>query len=146
MLMLSTDRAVSGTYRGMMSYRQVTGFASPELNSCLEATITCSTACKACADAFLAREIMGDLAQCVLASIECVDICHATWQLLMKSGKLNWRLLNKQIVKCRDACRRCEEICAVHADVHDHCRVCAQSCKRCADACVKLLASQPQYH
>lgn len=133
-------------YRGAMSYHGVGGFNSPELKACIEATIVCSTTCKACADACLTQEVVGDLAQCVLASWECVDICHATWQLLMLPGEPNWRLLQKQIAKCQDACLRTGAICALHAELHEHCRACAESCGRCEEACRNMLALLPHYH
>lgn len=142
-----TDHAVDGMVRATRAFRGVSDFSSPEFQACIEATISCSTTCKANADACLARERVGDLAQSLLASLACVEICHATWQLLiMQPSEPNWRLLNKQIAKCRDACLRCGKLCALYAELHDHCRLCAESCRRCEEACTKLLAAQPHYH
>jgi len=37
--------------------------------------------------------------------------------------------------------RSCGEECAGHADMHEHCRVCADVCRRCEQACRELLAA-----
>ena len=142
-IMIPIARAAADTYRGTMPRSEISNLSSPELTACIEASISCSTVCKAWVDVCLAQEVVGNLAQCVLASLECVDICHATWQLLMHPGEPNWRLLNKQVARCQAACRRCREACALHADMHEHCRVCALSARRCEEACARLLT--PQY-
>jgi hypothetical protein len=42
---------------------------------------------------------------------------------------------------CAAACRTCGDECSRHADMHDHCRVCAETCRRCEQACRELLAA-----
>jgi hypothetical protein len=31
--------------------------------------------------------------------------------------------------------------CELHADMHEHCRICAEACRRCEQACQELLAA-----
>ncbi|NKX52271.1 four-helix bundle copper-binding protein, partial [Arthrobacter deserti] len=31
--------------------------------------------------------------------------------------------------------------CGEHADMHEHCRVCAEACRRCEQACSDLLGA-----
>ena len=38
-------------------------------------------------------------------------------------------------------CRSCGDECGRHAQMHEHCRVCAQACRRCGQACEELLAA-----
>jgi len=35
----------------------------------------------------------------------------------------------------------CADICAMHADMHEHCRVCTEACNRSERACRELLAA-----
>ena len=44
---------------------------------------------------------------------------------------------------CATACRTCTEECELHADHHEHCRICAESCRRCQQSCNDLLATIP---
>lgn len=38
-------------------------------------------------------------------------------------------------------CSTCGDECDQHADMHEHCRVCAEACRRCEDACNQVLAA-----
>ncbi len=42
---------------------------------------------------------------------------------------------------CRLACAICGTECEAHADMHEHCRICAEACRRCEQACADLLGS-----
>ena len=42
---------------------------------------------------------------------------------------------------CRLACASCGTECEAHADMHEHCRICAEACRRCEQACADLLGS-----
>ncbi|MEJ1202720.1 MULTISPECIES: hypothetical protein [unclassified Streptomyces] len=62
---------------------------------CIEERFACVQACTACADACLSEGMVGDLAKCIRAGMDCADPC------------------------------------AGHADMHEHCWVCAEACRRC---------------
>jgi uncharacterized protein DUF326 len=42
---------------------------------------------------------------------------------------------------CVTVCRSCGDECERHAEMHEHCRVCAEVCRRCEQACNELLAA-----
>jgi len=42
---------------------------------------------------------------------------------------------------CAAACRSCGDECRRHAEMHEHCRVCAEACGRCKQACADLLGA-----
>jgi hypothetical protein len=42
---------------------------------------------------------------------------------------------------CAAACKACGDECAQHAEMHEHCRVCAEACRRCETACRELISS-----
>jgi len=42
---------------------------------------------------------------------------------------------------CVAICKSCGDECERHAQMHEHCRVCAEACRRCEQACRQLLAA-----
>ncbi|WP_240619307.1 four-helix bundle copper-binding protein [Blastococcus sp. TF02-8] len=42
---------------------------------------------------------------------------------------------------CAAACKACGDECAQHAEMHEHCRICADACRRCEQACRDLITS-----
>jgi hypothetical protein len=41
----------------------------------------------------------------------------------------------------RESLASCIDECERHAEMHEHCRICADACRRCQQACDELLAS-----
>jgi len=46
-----------------------------------------------------------------------------------------------QLQACALACRTCGDECEAHAEMHEHCRICAEACRECEEACTQLLAT-----
>lgn len=42
---------------------------------------------------------------------------------------------------CATVCKACGGECERHAEMHDHCRVCAEACRRCEEARNDLIIS-----
>ena len=42
---------------------------------------------------------------------------------------------------CVAVCKSCGDECEMHAQMHAHCRVCAEACRRCEEACRNLLGA-----
>jgi hypothetical protein len=46
------------------------------------------------------------------------------------------RFVTRAVVEaCAAACKACGDECGRHAQMHEHCRVCADACHRCEEAC-----------
>jgi len=112
-----------------------------ELSWCVETCVICASTCTACADACLAEEMVQQLIQCIRTNLDCADSCEATGHILMRQTKPDQRLIFHQVEACQTACRTCAVICEQHAEMHEHCRVCAKACRQCEQACDKLLAA-----
>jgi hypothetical protein len=41
------------------------------------------------------------------------------------------------------ACRACAEECDKHAQMHEHCLVCAEACRKCEEECMRMLEKLP---
>jgi len=96
----------------------------------------CIAACNYCADACLDEENVSMMKECIRTDRACAAVCTTVHQLVV-SGYTN---ISDLIQVCIRLCRECEQECAKHADMHDHCRRCMEACRKCADACGELAA------
>lgn len=117
------------------------GFDRNLLVECLDACFECAQTCSACADACLAEDMVAELRTCITMNLDCADICATTGRVLSRHTGYDATLSRAVLEACRAACKACGDECADHADMHEHCRVCADACRRCEQACNALLAS-----
>ncbi|MGW1885901.1 four-helix bundle copper-binding protein [Streptomyces sp. NPDC001970] len=111
-----------------------------KLTRCIEQCIACAQACTACADACLSEGMVGDLTKCIRTDMDCADICTATAAVLSRHTGYDANITRAILQACTTACKACGDECASHADMHEHCRVCAEACRSCEQACNELLA------
>jgi hypothetical protein len=85
--------------------------------------------------------MLPDLAQCIRTDLDCADICATTGKVLSRLTGYNANITRALVEACRTACKACGDECEKHADMHDHCQICAEACRRCEQACAELLTS-----
>ena len=112
-----------------------------KLIACIEACLECAQACTACADACLAEDMVADLRTCIRTNLDCADVCEATGRVLSRHTGYDADLTRAVLEACAAACKACGDECGGHAEMHEHCRVCAESCRRCEQACRELISS-----
>ncbi|WP_156757814.1 four-helix bundle copper-binding protein [Actinokineospora pegani] len=112
-----------------------------KLAATVNALIACSEACTSCADACLSESSVAELTKCVRTNMDCADICGTTARVLSRHTAYDANISRSLLEACAVACRSCGDECAVHAGMHDHCRVCAEACRACEQACRDLVAS-----
>lgn len=117
------------------------GLDRQKLAECIAACFECAQTCTACADACLAEDMVADLRDCIRTDLDCADICQATGRVLSRRTGQNLNTLKAMLEACRIACQECAADCEKHADMHEHCKICAEACRRCEQACADLLAS-----
>jgi hypothetical protein len=106
----------------------------------LSALRTCAEVCTACADACLGEpEHLERLRRCIRANLDCSDVCAATARVLVRQTETPNDLVQNQLHTCVLACQLCGDECDAHADMHEHCRVCAETCRHCQERCNFLL-------
>jgi len=103
--------------------------------------VDCAQTCTACADACLSEDGVANLVKCVRICLDCADICDATGRVLSRHTGYDANLTRATLQACVTVCRSCADECERHAQMHEHCRVCAQACRRCELACQELLSS-----
>ena len=117
------------------THPQVRGDINDQLIAAIEACLDCAQVCTMCADACLAEDTVRDLIQCIRLDLDCADICTATAAIGARRTGSNESILRDVLTACEGACRACGEECERHAEMHDHCRICAEVCRRCEQAC-----------
>ena len=114
------------------------GTVSPAIIECVEACSDCAATCSACADACLGEATVAELIACIRLDLDCADICAATGAVAVRGTGRHEVTLGRLLEACAEACRRCGDECAKHAEMHEHCRICAAACRRCEQACRDL--------
>ena len=114
------------------------------LLACIDACFTCAQICTVCADACLREEMVAELRRCIRTDLDCADICLTTGRIAARQTETDWSLLRSQLEACATACQICAAECARHADMHEHCRICADTCRRCEEACRQLIQALPE--
>ncbi len=112
-----------------------------KLRECIEACVECAQACTACADACLSEDMVAELTKCIRSNLDCADVCDAAGRVLSRHTGYDANLTRTVLEACAAACKSCGDICAEHAEMHEHCRVCVDSCRRCEQACRDLISS-----
>jgi hypothetical protein len=111
------------------------------LARCIDECFDCSQTCTACADACLSETGVADLVKCIRTCLDCADICDTTGRVLSRHTGYDANLTRAMLQACLTACRSCGDECERHAQMHEHCRVCAQACRRCEQACQELIST-----
>ena len=109
-----------------------------KLQECIEACFECAQACTACADACLSEDMVAELTTCIRTNLDCADVCDTTGRVLSRHTGYDANLTRGVLEACAAACKACGDECAQHAEMHDHCRICAEACRRCESACRDL--------
>jgi hypothetical protein len=110
------------------------------LAATIDALLGCAEACTVCADACMNEPGVVELVTCIRTNLNCADICVATAQVLSRHTDPDPTIGRVQVVACVTACATCAAQCARHAEMHEHCRICADVCRRCEAACRDLPA------
>lgn len=106
----------------------------------LRALSTCTEICTACADACLGETgHLEHLRRCIRTDLDCADVCAATARVLMRQTETPHELVHAQLHACIVACQACADECETHREMHDHCRLCAETCRYCQERCNFLL-------
>ncbi|MEI7805814.1 MAG: four-helix bundle copper-binding protein [Hyphomicrobiales bacterium] len=112
------------------------------MSRCIDACFTCVETCTACADACLSEKQIDRLVTCIRINLDCAAVCAATGSIVARSNKAgNRQPLEAQITTSIAFCRACARECTKHAEMHKHCRACAEACEACAVACDAMLSS-----
>jgi hypothetical protein len=112
-----------------------------QLAATIDTLSDCAQACTACADDCLSEEMVAELTKCIRLCLDCAEVCTATLRVVSRQTDYDANVTRPVLEACVAACRSCGDECERHAQMHEHCRVCAEACRRCEQACRDLLAA-----
>jgi len=107
----------------------------------IDALDDCARACIADADSDLNEQNLSGLVKCIRLCLDCADIGAATVRVTSRQTEYDATLTKSLLETCTATCKSCGDECERHAQMHEHCRVCAAPCRRCQQACQELLAA-----
>jgi len=111
------------------------------LAATIDALSDCTQACTACADDCLSERDVAEMVKCIRLCLDCADVCAATLRVVSRQTEYDANVTRPLLEACVAACKSCGDECERHAQMHEHCRVCAEACRRCEQACNELLAA-----
>jgi hypothetical protein len=85
--------------------------------------------------------MVAELTKCIRTDLDCADICATTARVLSRHTGYDANISGPLLDACAMTCKACGDECARHADMHEHCRVCADACRDCERACRDLPAT-----
>jgi hypothetical protein len=111
------------------------------LAATIDALTDCAQACTADADDDLSEQNVTELAKCIRLCLDCADVCTTTVGVTSRQTEYDANVTKPLLEACIATCKSCGDECERHAQMHEHCRVCAEACRRCEQACRELLAA-----
>lgn len=109
----------------------------------LRAAAECVEVTTSCADACLAEDSAASMRGCIRSCLDAADVNTALVRVLPRATEPANATLRTLLTAAAQACRDCAERCRLHADAHDHCRVCAEVCEQTAEACERAADTVP---
>ena len=127
------------TKRMFSKHPEVHGDTDEALVAAIEEALACAQACTACADACLAEQGVSHLRQCIRVNLDCADVCSVTASVVTRRTGVECAVIRTVLDACAKVCGLCAQECRRHADMHEHCAVCAEACDASQQACQAAL-------
>jgi hypothetical protein len=107
------------------------------MQECIEALSACMQACIMCADAD-AGEGMG---RCGAMCSNCADVCDTMMRMMLRTSGYDMQVMMSMMEACVTMCRACSAECMTHAEMSEHCRMCAMACDQAVTAMEKMMGA-----
>ena len=111
------------------------------LAATIDALNDCAQACIADTGCDLSEPNVAEMVTCIRLCLDCADVCTATAGIISRQAEYDAHVTEPLLEACAAICKSCGDECERHAQMHAHCRVCAEACRRCERACRDLLAA-----
>ncbi len=109
------------------------------MQKCIEACSAAEMAATMCADADTGE----GMARCASMCMNMADVAMATMRMMMRSAGMDPAVMSSMMASCIAMGEACAAECRMHADDHDHCRICAMACEAMVKACTDMMAAMP---
>lgn len=105
------------------------------MQECLEALSACMQACVMCADAD-AAEGMG---RCASMCANCADMCDTMMKMMLRMHGWDMGVMMSMMQSTAMMARACSAECMMHAEMSEHCRMCAMACDQVVMSMEKMM-------
>ena len=123
----------------LAAYRHAFRADDGVLAAAIDALTDCAQACIADIDADLGEHDVTEMVTCIRLCLDCADVCTAAAGVTSRQTAYDADVTKPLLRACLAICKSCGDECEQHAQMHEHCRVCAEACRRCEQACRDLL-------
>lgn len=114
-----------------------TGMDMTAMQPCIEACSAAAMAATMCADAD-GGEGMG---RCASMCASTCDVATTTMRMMMRPAGYDMGVMTSMITACMEMGEACAAECDMHAEMSEHCRICAAACRAMVEACRTAMAS-----
>lgn len=108
------------------------------MTSCIESCDAAMQAATMCADACAG---MDGMAACAGMCANMADVAMTTMRMIMRPNGMNVDAMTAMLAACVAMGEACAMECRSHADMHDHCRICAMACDAMVASCRAMMAA-----
>jgi hypothetical protein len=107
------------------------------MQSCVEACSAAAQAATMCADASASE----DMARCASMCANTADVATAMMHMMMRPNGYDSAVMMPMMEACMAMGMACSAECMMHADMADHCRICAMACDAMVESCRSMMAA-----
>lgn len=107
------------------------------MQRCIEACSAAAQAATMCADADMTDSMM----RCGAMCMNTADVATAMMRMMMRPNGYDMAVMVPMLDACVAMGSACAAECRMHADMHDHCRICAMACEAMVEACSTMAGS-----
>jgi hypothetical protein len=130
---------MSHAHAMLETYPRTFNLDAGQLANAIDVLVDCANTCTQCADACLSEDDPGPLARCIRLNLDCADVCGTTSRVVSRQTEYDANVTRPLLEACIAVCRSCADECSSHAEMMEHCSICAEQCRRCEQTCRELL-------
>jgi hypothetical protein len=125
--------------KGAMSSSEMPmkGMDPAMIQESLEALSACTQACIMCADA----DAVEGMGKCAALCSNCADVCDTMMRMMLRMNGWDMQVMQSMMQTTVMMMRACSAECMMHADMSEHCRMCAMACDQAVMAMEKMMGS-----
>jgi hypothetical protein len=127
--------------RMMMADSMVEGMDMEAMQNLMEAAAACEQACTMCVSSMMG---MDGMETCSARCMNCADMSNTMMRMMMRPAGMEMDAMMAAMQACMMMAKACSAECSMHADMNDHCRMCAKACDELVAACEAMMASMRQ--
>ncbi|MEQ1736386.1 MAG: aldehyde dehydrogenase [Rhodoglobus sp.] len=122
---------------GTMPADKMMGMSMSMMQECIEACSAAEMAATMCADSDMGM----DMAKCASMCNNMADVANTMMRMMMRPMGYDMMSMNAMMMATIAMGKACSAECMMHADMDEHCRMCAKACDAMVMACEKAMSS-----